>query len=248
MRRHRVHSDVTVMCVMHPVVRPIAIPCLYNKVIYRSDLRLLWYDHLYSMKNWNRCIGKSGILHSKRPVNNALFCCWFCFVVVLYWSMWDAQQPLSSSGILFINSDWMYYNDVIMDTIAFQITSLTIVYSTVYSDADQRNHQSSASLAFKPVNSPHKWPVTRKMFPFDDAIMDIYICVSKLGHDWFRSWLETSMKTRPSFKKFSFEILSVKWLPFLSVAMCSTCSYLLHIIVTIYQRLWKLSRLLNSIQ
>ena len=64
-----------------------------------------------------------------------------------------------------------------MDTMASQSTSLTIVYSTVYSDADQRKHQSSASLVFVrgiqlgPVNSPHKWPVTRKMFPFDDVIM-----------------------------------------------------------------------------
>ena len=64
-----------------------------------------------------------------------------------------------------------------MDAIASQIPSLTIVYSIVYSDADQRKHQSSASLAFVrgihrgPVNSPHKWPVTRKMFPFDDVIM-----------------------------------------------------------------------------
>ena len=41
-----------------------------------------------------------------------------------------------------------HYNDVRMGTIASQITSLTIVYSTVYSDADQRKHQSSASLAF----------------------------------------------------------------------------------------------------
>ena len=46
-----------------------------------------------------------------------------------------------------------------------------------YSDADQRKHQSSASLAFVwgihrgSVNSPHKWPVARKMFPFDDVIM-----------------------------------------------------------------------------
>ena len=61
--------------------------------------------------------------------------------------------------------------------IASQITSLTFVYSTVYSGSDQRNHQGSASLAFVwgnhrgPVNSPHKWPVTRKMFPFDDVIM-----------------------------------------------------------------------------
>ena len=57
-----------------------------------------------------------------------------------------------------------------MDAIASQITSLTIVYLTVYSGADQRKHQRSASLAFvrgihrRPVNSPHKWPVTRKMF------------------------------------------------------------------------------------
>ena len=65
-----------------------------------------------------------------------------------------------------------------MNTMASQITSLTIVYSTVYSGADQRKHQSSASLDFVwgihrwPVNSPHKGPVTRKMFPFDNVIMD----------------------------------------------------------------------------
>ena len=64
-----------------------------------------------------------------------------------------------------------------MTAIASQITSLTIVYSTVYSGSDQRKHQSSASLAFVwgihrwPVNSPHKGPVTRKKFPFDDVIM-----------------------------------------------------------------------------
>ena len=64
-----------------------------------------------------------------------------------------------------------------MGAIAFQITSLTIVYSTLYSGADQRKHQSSAWLAFVwgihwgPVNSPHKWPVTRNMVPFDDVIM-----------------------------------------------------------------------------
>ena len=42
----------------------------------------------------------------------------------------------------------IHYYDVIMTTIASQITSLTVVYSIVYSDADQRKHQSSASLAF----------------------------------------------------------------------------------------------------
>ena len=70
-----------------------------------------------------------------------------------------------------------YYTDVTMSPMASQITSLGIVYSTVYSGADQSKHQSSASLAFVrrihwgPVNSPHKRPVTRKMFPSDDVIM-----------------------------------------------------------------------------
>ena len=74
-------------------------------------------------------------------------------------------------------SDATHYCDAIMCVMASQITSLAIVYSTVCSDADQRKHQCSASLAFVrgihrwPVNSPHKWPVTRKMFPFDDVIM-----------------------------------------------------------------------------
>ena len=64
-----------------------------------------------------------------------------------------------------------------MNAMASQITSLTSVYSIVYSGADQTKHQSSTSLAFVwgihrwPVNSPHKGPVTRKMFPFDDVIM-----------------------------------------------------------------------------
>ena len=62
-----------------------------------------------------------------------------------------------------------------------------IIYSTVYSDADERKHQSSASLAFvwgihrSPVNSPHKWPVTRKMFPFHDVIK------THILHGYFRA-------------------------------------------------------------
>ena len=50
-----------------------------------------------------------------------------------------------------------HYNDVIMTTMASQITSLTVVYSTVYSDADQRKHQSSASLAFVRGNHQDRW-------------------------------------------------------------------------------------------
>ena len=79
-----------------------------------------------------------------------------------------------------------------MGAIASQITSLTIVNSTVYSDADQRKLQSSASLAFVwgihwgPVNSQHKW----EMFPFDDVIMATHL---KIGYPIFKwvavTWL-----------------------------------------------------------
>ena len=71
----------------------------------------------------------------------------------------------------------IHYSDVIMGPMASLITSLESVYLTVYSGADQRKHQSSTSLAFVrginrlPVTSPHKWPVTQKMFPFYDVIM-----------------------------------------------------------------------------
>ena len=86
-----------------------------------------------------------------------------------------------------------YYHDVIMSAMVSQITSLTIVYSTVYSGADQRTHQSPASLAFVrgihrwPVNSPHKGPVTRTMFPFDDIIMSdciwrLFMCLDFRGN------------------------------------------------------------------
>ena len=82
-----------------------------------------------------------------------------------------------------------------MSAIASEITSLRFVYSTVYSGADQRKHESSASLAFVrgihrgPVNSPPKWPVTRKMFPFDDVIMYPWqihpeFCAKRLAIMW----------------------------------------------------------------
>ena len=77
-----------------------------------------------------------------------------------------------------------------MTATASQITSLTIVYLIVYSGTDKRKHQSSASLAFVrgihrgPVNSPHKGPVTRKMFPFDDVIIPTSHYASAIFRPW----------------------------------------------------------------
>ena len=69
------------------------------------------------------------------------------------------------------------YNDVILSTMASQITGVSSVCSTVCSGADQRKLRSSALLAFvrgnhrSPADSPNKGPVMRKMLPFDDVIM-----------------------------------------------------------------------------
>ena len=69
---------------------------------------------------------------------------------------------------------------------ASPITGVSIVCSTVCSGTDQRKHQRSASLAFVrgihrwPMNSPHRGPVTRKMFQFEDVIMILtWLIVSK---------------------------------------------------------------------
>ena len=98
-------------------------------------------------------------------------------------TMWSWMRPargVPSLGTRYwwsVATETHHNSDVIISAMAFQITSPMTVYSTVYSGTDQRKHQSSASLAFVrgihrwPMNSPHKGPVTRKMFPFDDVIM-----------------------------------------------------------------------------
>ena len=89
---------------------------------------------------------------------------------------------------------------------ASQITNVSIVYSTVCLGPDRRKHQSSASRAFVgeihqwPVNSLHNGPVTRKMFSFDDVIMENSLmalapmmsikCVLWLGLHRFHPWLQ----------------------------------------------------------
>ena len=70
-----------------------------------------------------------------------------------------------------------HYSDVIMSALASHITGLSRICWNICWGADQRRHQSSASLAFVrgihrwPVDSPHKGPVTRQTFPFGDVIM-----------------------------------------------------------------------------
>ena len=103
------------------------------------------------------------------------------------------KKPCTEGGStnLFAN-----YYDIMMGVMASQITSLTIVYSNVQSGIDQRKHQSSASLAFVwgihrwLVNSPHKGPVTWKMFPFDHVIMQFMkMSYTAWPHGWAIGWV-----------------------------------------------------------
>ena len=89
-----------------------------------------------------------------------------------------------------------------MSAKASQINGVSVVCSTVCSGADQ-----SSPLAFVrgihrwPMGSPHKWPVTRKMFPFDDVIMSRRWVNGWQGHiklvaaygktSWWRHQMET---------------------------------------------------------
>ena len=73
--------------------------------------------------------------------------------------------------------------------------------STVFSGTDQRKHQSSASLAFVreihrwPVNFPHKGPVTRKMFPFDDDVIMFFMQDKRVIQCYLRVGIEKNKYT-----------------------------------------------------
>ena len=113
------------------------------------------------------------IHHSEQKC--AHFCSEWCIVGYGISALWVCEVRLFTRNKFQQNKNkckpwWlsMHYNDVVTGMMASQISSLTIVYSTIYSGVDQRKHQSSASLAFVqgihqwPVNSLHKCPVTPK--------------------------------------------------------------------------------------
>ena len=108
-----------------------------------------------------------------------------CIVGFARWVYWDKSLNSRVGCVLSHDSD--------------QRDGLTIVYSTVYSGADHRKHQSSASLAFVreihrwPVNSPHKGPVTWKMSPFDDVTMESWLRDCTVFVVDFRTILNTSV-------------------------------------------------------
>ena len=94
--------------------------------------------------------------------------------------MWIFPWVIECSIILWVRLG--HYSDVIMGAMAFQITRLTIVYSTVYWGADQRKHQSSASLALREKFTSDRW------IPAQRAIIA-----------WIRFHLMTSSCNKPNY-------------------------------------------------
>ena len=156
--RNRIYSQLE-------VVSPVQLKPGWNSTVRLChDFK---YVYCWPKRN-NSCFG--------HMLGMFLFGTYLYFLCPLKWQGFR----LTLNVIFWFRSITQHYDDVIMSEIASQITSLTIVYSAVHSGADQSKHQSSASLAFVweihrwPVNFPHKWPVTRKIFPFDDVIMRLW--------------------------------------------------------------------------
>ena len=72
---------------------------------------------------------------------------------------------------------FIYMHIYIYIAVTSQITDVSIVYSIVYSGEDQPQQQSPQW----PIDSPHKGPITRKLFPFDGVIM-VDISFATRGH------------------------------------------------------------------
>ena len=126
-----------------------------------------------------------------------------------------------------------HHGDVLMSAMASQITDVPIVYSIVFSGEDQRKHQSSASLAFVrgihrwPLNSSHQGPITRKMFPFDDIIMEIkfgtFTCIASSYWPW---WSPTTVfETVPESKNVNLTIHKY-WFPSLNFSIVASLKFI----------------------
>ena len=140
------------------------------------------------------CALTNNICRHIQPLDNNELIISLCFTMLLVWFQSLLIKHSLVIGVLQLTSRiwWWPISRIKLNSLcslqwrhnnamAPQITGISFVYSTVCSSADQRKHQSYASLAFVrgihrwPVNSPHKRPVTGKIFLFDDVIMSISI-------------------------------------------------------------------------
>ena len=153
----------------------------------RLNIKMSSYHHYKDPKtkirwSWDRLI----FIMEIHRLNDGLYIYGLVLDKVWYGTPWDDEwmgetrsrhrcRPCTTVN----GHHFTHYSDVIMRAMAYKITFVSVICSTVCSGADQRKHQSSASLDFVrvihrwPVDSPHKRPVTRKMLPLDDVIMPV---------------------------------------------------------------------------
>ena len=160
-------------------------------------------------------------------------------IAFLHYCALCEEKPPVTGGFPSPRVQWLQWRHNGRDSVSNH--QFAIVYSTVYSGVDHRKHQSPASLAFVrgihrgPVNSPHKWPVTRTLFPFDDVIMvmpQAFSCHGVIMINWY--WLVSTSKY-PAIIETIFDIFLLKILILHSkkyftrtILGSTTCSFVLY--------------------
>ena len=144
----------------------------HKKTVYKADEMYCGWQGRSMRIQMNESI-KNVIVLKHRPLKSTVTNC-------VLWAIrvHDCHIILSLCRITVFRSavEYGHYSDVIMSTMASQITEESIVCAPVCSGADKK-HQSSVSLSFGrgiyrwPVDSPHNGPETRKIFSFDDIIL-----------------------------------------------------------------------------
>ena len=114
----------------------------------------------------------------------------------------------------------LHYIDVIITTMGSQVTSLTVVYSTVYPDANQRKHQSSASLAYVWGIHRERWiPRTKGQLRGKCFHLMTLLCVSKIPFNLTRA------NELMSLSRWSGKILLISKRVFVSLRKASRICY-----------------------
>ena len=178
--------------------------CIYNTTPFRTEMCTFLFWIVYC-GIWDRCIvGFGGFIYNEYTFG----CCLILYSCSSVWLWWrldvyfdfcrhdkcTTKSALKNPGQSDVENWLRYHNDVIMTKIASQITSLTVVYSTVYTDADQRKHQSSASLAFVWGIPCTKGQLRRKCFHLMTSswIFRGYLFMIPVETVWWHGWLHNT--------------------------------------------------------
>ena len=102
-------------------------------------------ENIYAMHHWP--FVRESTSHRLIPHTKGQLCKKGCMSCCHH----DGNAPMTIDNFMRCEPDGLntsHYSDVIMGAMASQITSLTIVYSTIYSDADKKN-----------IKAPRHWPL-----------------------------------------------------------------------------------------